>query len=754
MKRFVTVSFLAVLTIPAFLHATIRLQLSPANMHAIAAVERHPHIPVATAFCIDSSGLFISSISMVKAGPFDLVLDVGEKGERRVPATLVRSDEATGLVLLKAAAGKDFASLKLAAVDPTDDGAAVTVAGFLAGSGYVGMQLEHPIIELPKRTLLFLQAAPIVSIKLDHRMVDWRESGGPVIDAQRHVVGIVTADERGPAEKVIPASAMSAFLKKVEIDFDPPTFSPSELQKTQTLPIHIEKFDKNPRDIELTLTIASPDHGEKEARQIKAKRIGVDSYSVTFVPLPDPALETPPSLHFSLDATEARKTMASLSGVFRVAQTSAIAFDAPQLKTDELHVKLPAAAREIVEGGGGRYLLLRLGVLHKIAVFDAAVCKITGYVPIEDDNELYAAGAKWLLCIMPTRHVISRWSLSTLTREFETALPPDLQPGGAAMGSASDGPLVLADAESPKFIDPVSLRLIDVKLDHLDLWEQRGRWPQRERAAADGSMFCQTEGQNALVFFNIRGMTATTTYEIFNGEFKVCRPSPDGRLILTDAGIASADGFKDFDSDQFRNLSSVPSCDSQYFLTVLYRNRFNPVGDVTPDSKTTFSLYCGIDQPVLFQLPELPELSGMRWPRMGGGMPLEQRIHLISRAKLLITFSESDDELVVRPFDPVAVMKKLGIDYLFVDSSAPTSVLSGGSIHYLIHVNSSRGGLKFDLEARPDGMMLSPGGLINWTAAQPPGSHATAVIRISDAAGQDVRHRIHLTITASNENRS
>jgi hypothetical protein len=66
-------------------------------------------------------------------------------------------------------------------------------------------------------------------------------------------------------------------------------------------------------------------------------------------------------------------------------------------------VRLPGAVDDVVAGGGGRFLVLSLRKLGKVAIFDVNVARVTHYISVSDDNWRMAAGAEKLILALNTK---------------------------------------------------------------------------------------------------------------------------------------------------------------------------------------------------------------------------------------------------------------------------------------------------------------------------------------------------------------
>jgi hypothetical protein len=427
----------------------------------------------------------------------------------------------------------------------------------------------------------------------------------------------------------------------------------------------------------------------------------------------------------------------------------------PALESDRVEVKLPGTVDDVTVGGGGRYLILTLKRLNKLAVFDLTASKIVDYVPIPPAEVRVAAGADKLFVVLVDQKLIQRWSLSPLKRELTTTLPVDGVVQAAAMGSASSGPLLLRwavgtdalAASKFEFFDAATLRRLDVgpvNGAHFSSFRDN----VHVRAAANGAAFGlwnTSSSPSGIGVITLAGGKASTRYEHNSGGFVV--PGPDGRVVFTQAGLFT---------EQLRRISSAgpsnpvvlspvacfPSSLPGYYLTLPVRGHADSPARPGGSGPTGSICLVGNDRP-LVSLPPLPELA----PRVdlygASDFTLDKRVHFLAHADLLVTIPDTNDALVLRKFDVLAELDKSGIDYLFVSSTPVLSARKGSVYRYPIEVKSKRGGVTFKLESGPDGMAVSPAGVVTWQA--PPGAgEASVIITVADASGQEIFHTFNV----------
>src|SRR5687767_14562926 len=105
-RMLVAPSLAIALACPTATIAEIKPEIVNDGKNATALVVLSGGRGFASCFCIDPSGYFLTNRHVVATGtdqPVKLVLHAGEAGEKTLDATVVRTDDALDLALLKAA---------------------------------------------------------------------------------------------------------------------------------------------------------------------------------------------------------------------------------------------------------------------------------------------------------------------------------------------------------------------------------------------------------------------------------------------------------------------------------------------------------------------------------------------------------------------------------------------------------------------------------------------------------------------------
>ena len=241
-----------------------------------------------SAFCIDAAGFFVTNEHVVHGlpagGKVSLVLHPGEDNEKVIQATVVRADAAADLALLKTEGAKDLSALELGSVEELVETASLTAFGYPFGDRLSVRDKKYPnvSVNVGRVTSLRKTNGRLESIQLDAAL-NPGNSGGPVLDADGLVVGVVRAGIRGAGVNfAIPVTRLHELLKKPEILFDPLPIPYARQDEARVFTVRLVSFAKpTPKSsVEMTLTAAGTE------RKLVAKLGEENTYTVSAVPVP------------------------------------------------------------------------------------------------------------------------------------------------------------------------------------------------------------------------------------------------------------------------------------------------------------------------------------------------------------------------------------------------------------------------------------------------------------------------------------
>ncbi len=327
-------------------------------------------------------------------------------------------------------------------------------------------------------------------------------------------------------------------------------------------------------------------------------------------------------------------------------------------------VPLPSPAADLCVGGAGRYLVLLLPAERTLAVFDARQGKVTHRLPVASDNVKIAAGRDRLLAVYPDENLVQRWDLATGQREASGKLGVSEPVLAVAMGSASDGPLLVVTnkgvhAHGPTFLDVQTFQPLE--LTPVGREQLHSTVGLQVRASANGRVFAVMSAgsiPSGLETYVLEGQTVHTYYK--HDTAGVLIPNANGRLVFAGGGARTnklePTGSPPEDPTQ---VGGIPSQTVPYYLEP---SHLPPVlGDGRRQGRS------GQSQPVLSlrregsnrlfaRLTDPEGLGPIHRLNVAGvspdsPLPLDRRIHLLLEDGLVILIPPPADRLVLHHLD-------------------------------------------------------------------------------------------------------
>lgn len=420
----------------------------------------------------------------------------------------------------------------------------------------------------------------------------------------------------------------------------------------------------------------------------------------------------------------------SAGSVARPDKPPVVGIKSAPLDKDEVTRMLPSPVADLCVGGGGRFLILHLPKVNKLAIFDASAGQIVKYLPVAEDGVKIAAGQDKLFVAMPTAGLLQRWSLATFEREVVVPSPVPGQVRALAMGAASREPLVIGigppgGGTRLAFLDPITFKEGEYRLaenTNLGFDEAAGRL----RASADSSVLT---GHGALV----RHGKTYRAVPVQPGAVS----SADGRTLFTTGQLFTSEGkpIGQRVGGHGNMVWYVPAVQGPYYLSL------NQVAN-----SLRLDLHMTGDSRPLVPLPPLPAATGLtEWSR--GVPPFDRHVFLIPEAELLVILAGTNDRLILQRFNLEKLLARSEVDYLFVTSQPPLQSRPGAVYSYAVAIKSKKGGVKVKLEAGPKGMAVSPAGRLTWPV--PSGfeeKEVTVILSVSDATGQECFHTFAIQV--------
>jgi hypothetical protein len=321
----------------------------------------------------------------------------------------------------------------------------------------------------------------------------------------------------------------------------------------------------------------------------------------------------------------------------------------PTLEAKRVERKLESAVADVAVGGGGRYLVLHLPALRKLAVFDVNAAKVVGAIPMREEGARFTAGLEDVVVVLPAAGVIERWGLKTLERDVAAALPVKGVIKAVAMGAASRGPLLIHSAVGTQPLDRATFALLDTETLRPVFSELNTATASimcscyrdlvHLRASADGQafgMWCTSHSPTGmgLILFT---PALTRTFYVHNSVGHVA-PGPDGKALFTRGGLFPRQGQGGPANGPVLANPVLPACQGDWFLSLPLPGRAGAVTVEAPGKDSSVAT-----------LPELGLPSPVE-DVIKHDLTFDKRVHLIPAARLVITVPASNDRLVLHRF--------------------------------------------------------------------------------------------------------
>ena len=236
---------------------------------ALVAISHDGLLTMGSAFCIDKSGLFVTTAGVVvtAAAPKSvllLVTDIGLPSQRITRAKVLRHDDDANLALVQADGSTDFTPLELGRDSDLKELVEVVVFGYPFGRMLAVGRGSYPDISvLPSRISSLTRAkGRLDGIGLETR-ISPGNSGGPVVNGSGRVIGVAVATApRSAARPVIPVGRLAEFLAAPGLVFDLPPVAYESRTRPAIWSIQVQPPTpgaKLPAGLSVSVTVKSDD---------------------------------------------------------------------------------------------------------------------------------------------------------------------------------------------------------------------------------------------------------------------------------------------------------------------------------------------------------------------------------------------------------------------------------------------------------------------------------------------------------------
>jgi hypothetical protein len=331
-------------------------------------------------------------------------------------------------------------------------------------------------------------------------------------------------------------------------------------------------------------------------------------------------------------------------------------FDGPKVER-----KLTSTVADVAVGGAGRYLVLHLPAVRKLAVFDVNTANVSGYIPLAEADVKFAAGQDEVVVLRPAAGTIERWNLKSFARTATAPLPLKGTIKAVAMGCASKGPLLVHGAVGTAALDRGYFAVINVET----LKPIRGEFtaPQMSmlgmsyrdqvhlRASANGTTFgawCSSHSPSGLGTFIVSGDRVAGYYA--HSSVGHVLPGPDGRTVFTRSGQYAPEVNL---MDQGRPGNALlPAYHGEWYLSLPYIAAPNNPRAPRPTGADTVATI-RVREKVIATLRAI-DLKMPNEDFLAHDFTFDKRVHLIPDARLVITIPLTNDSVILHRIEDAA----------------------------------------------------------------------------------------------------
>lgn len=289
-KRFRPVVVCVLLaTLPAGAAPEIPRDLLAARGKAATALVETDGKSYGSAYCIHSNGLFLTNEHVVrKAKEIRLILNSGMKGQAILRGTIVRRDEKEDLAVISTSTDFVFQPLPFAEASSISELTPVVLFGYPFGKEMSDATNLYPSVSVNLGSISALrrQGDDLHRLQLN-AAANPGNSGGPILNLQGQVVGIIVARMEGGfgagLDLAIPVNRIQRFLAMPVITFHPPALTRKNAGDRLRFAANAVHFLNDKAIFDLSLSLI-PDSGE--TRTFPMKRASDGTYVAEAIPFP------------------------------------------------------------------------------------------------------------------------------------------------------------------------------------------------------------------------------------------------------------------------------------------------------------------------------------------------------------------------------------------------------------------------------------------------------------------------------------
>jgi trypsin-like peptidase len=415
-------------------------------------------------------------------------------------------------------------------------------------------------------------------------------------------------------------------------------------------------------------------------------------------------------------------------------------------------INLSSTIYDVASGGWGRYLVLHLKEVGKLAVIDLTDPDNMKYIPAPSNNIIYAAGAYEVVIIEREHNILLRYDLATVKRQWVENLDVDGSIKLIAMGSGAENTALtfIAD-ESERYSTKCDYYMMDVLKGKVQKLEFGRRHYRSSPCYHENMQIRASSNAKTYSFSNSSYSSGAGTIVISGGIVKdhylntssgVTTPGPNGDYIYTKGKVFTSDA-KEVLSHLDKSYIFIPSNKGNLFLGVLHKKKNRRKTIIK-----SFDIFLKGHEAPLIQI-SAENFSDIDLEKSSqDNLTADKRFHLVADEGVLAYIPKTNNKIITVRFNMKKIMDDSKQNYLFVTSTPPSIALRGRKFKYNVKVQSKKGGVDFDLDSAPDGMAIDSKGKITWdvSSVYERKSYENVVVIVKDDSGKLIFHTFEIQV--------
>ncbi len=392
-------------------------------------------------------------------------------------------------------------------------------------------------------------------------------------------------------------------------------------------------------------------------------------------------------------------------------------------------IRLPFTALEVLPAKNGELLVVKFSGSKQVGIIDLKQKKLTKIIKVSTEDYRFAAGGNRLLVHDPTADVLEVYDLEKFERVKAKKSPIPGVICAMAMGSNNPRTALLRVSEGTGALDRVHYELLDLEKfstvqSSTPPHNSSYRDAEQIRMNPSGTMFgawATSHSPTGQIVGRIAGSRIEMSYEHDSVGHVIPLPGKD--LAVTGSGAVIS--FQGRRVKEHKGLCLYPDHTGNFYIGV---------------SNKKVAVFVSNDHQLITSLAT-PMSTRNEWDRQADARPFVN-----SALKVLVRLSESQQELVVVPLDPIGDLKRSGLDFLVVTSSPPARVKVGESLEYEVKAETNSKSFSITLVDGPEGAEVV-GNKLTWRVPESfKEEQVEFLLKVSNTANDETYHSFQIQV--------